>query len=143
MAVYTGETLLEEMFKEETVIMGGDPLPEKTIEEMWDIAGNLSSTQELVDAYAGVHNKFWWVEDIVYDYEEGTPGYKKAYANRNAWGDLMDCLEEHLIQTAKAEGLMKEDEKYPRSIVAKLPVMKHYGYRDGNGWWVRINNNEN
>ena len=54
---------VEDFFEEDTVIMGGDPLPDRSLEEMWVIAKNYSTTQELVDAYAGAHNKFWWVED--------------------------------------------------------------------------------
>ena len=50
---------VEELFEEGTVILVGDPLPDKTLEEMWAIAKNYRSTQELIDAYAGVHNKFW------------------------------------------------------------------------------------
>lgn len=32
----------------------------------------ISNTQELVDSYVLVHNKFWYIEDDLYDYEEGT-----------------------------------------------------------------------
>ena len=49
----------------------------------------------------------------------------------------MSFLEERLIQSAKAEGLMAEAEEYPHSLVAQIPIMEMYGYRDGNGWWVR------
>lgn len=128
---------IDEVFKEGTVIMGGDPLPGKTIEEMWDIAKNLRSTQELVDAYAGASNKFFWVADDEYDYEQGTEEHKAARAVTNAWEEHMSFLEERLIQSAKAEGLMAEAEEYPHSLVAQIPIMEMYGYRDGNGWWVR------
>ena len=128
---------VEEMFEEGTVIMAGDPLPGKTLEEMWDIANNLQSNQELVDAFAGVCNKFRWVSHDEYDYEEGTEAYKKACAITDSWVELLHFLEAKVIQLAKAEGLMEKDEEHPRSIVAQLPIMKKYGYRDGRGWWVR------
>ena len=120
--------------------MAGDPLPEVSLEEMWDVANNLKGTQELVDAFAGAFNKFWWVEDDVYDFEEGTEEYENACAITDAWAELMDSLEERLIQIAKAEGLMSEDEEHPHSIVALSPIMEKYGYRDGRGWWVKADN---
>lgn len=119
--------------------MAGDPLPEKTIEEMWETASQLKNTQELVDAFTGASNKFWWVEDDVYDYDENTEEYKKACEITKAWKELVDSLGDRLIQAAKAEGLMKIDEEHPRSIVALTPVMEKYGYHDGRGWWVRNN----
>lgn len=131
---------VEDFFEEGTVIMAGDPLPEVSLEEMWDVANNLKGTQELVDAFAGAFNKFWWVEDDVYDFEEGTEEYENACAITDAWAELMDSLEERLIQIAKAEGLMSEDEEHPHSIVALSPIMEKYGYRDGRGWWVKADN---
>ncbi|MDU0940097.1 MAG: ATP-grasp domain-containing protein [Clostridiales bacterium] len=128
---------VEEFFEEGTVIMGGDPLPEVSLEEMSRISASLRNAQELVDSFAGVSNKFWWVEDDVYDFEEGTAEYKLACEITDAWGALMDELEERLIRTAKEEGLMKEDEEHPNSKAALLPIMEKYGYRDINGWWVR------
>ena len=131
---------VEDFFEEGTVIMAGDPLPEVSLEEMWDVANNLKGTQELVDAFAGAFNKFWWVEDDVYDFEEGTEEYENTCAITDAWAELMDSLEERLIQIAKAEGLMSEDEEHPHSIVALSPIMEKYGYRDGRGWWVKADN---
>lgn len=131
----TRETITVE---EDIIVMAEDPLPDKTIEEMWHVAGNLKSTQELVDAYAVVHNKFWWIEDEIYDYPEGSEGYKNAFDVTEAWGKLMDVLEERLIQTSKTEGLMKEDEEYPHSKAAQIPIMEQYGYWDGRGWWIEI-----
>ena len=51
----------------------------------------LKGTQELVDAFAGAFNKFWWVEDDVYDYEEGTEEYENVEAQ------LSGILEEVLL----------------------------------------------
>ena len=60
---------VEEFFKN-SVIIGADPLSSGTVEEMWRIAKSCSTTQELVDTYARVHNKYWWVEDDEYDFEK-------------------------------------------------------------------------
>ena len=129
---------VKDFFEEGTVIMGGDPLPDKSLEEMWVIAKNYSTTQELVDAYAGAHNKFWWVEDDEYDFEEGTEEHKKACAVTDAWEQVMDYLEKRVIACAIEEGLFAE--RQPNSgLVRQLEAfMEKYGYRDGRGWWVRI-----
>ena len=126
----------EELVPAGAVIMGDDPLPDISLREMWDIALNLKDTQELADAYAGIQNKFFWIEDEIYDHRTGSEGYKKAIAITAAWGELMDYLEEILIQTAKAEGLMREDEEYPHSRAAITPIMEKYGYIDGCLWWI-------
>ena len=105
---------------------------------MWVIAKNSSTTQELVDAYARAHNKFWWLEDDEYDFEEGTEGHKKACVVTDAWQQVMDYLEERIIECAIEEGLFAE--RQPDSgIVEQLEAfMRKYGYRDGRGWWVKI-----
>ena len=50
-------------------------MPDKTAEQMQLEIEQISNTQELVDAYVLVHNKFWYIEDDLYDYEEGTEDY--------------------------------------------------------------------
>jgi len=128
---------VEDFFEEGTVIMGGDPLPDRSLEEMWVIAKNYSTTQELVDSYAGAHNKFWWVEDDEYDFEEGTEEHKKACAVTDAWGELMNFLEERVVACATEEGLLAERQPNSGLIKQLEAFMKKYGYRDGQGWWVR------
>lgn len=128
----------EDFLEEGAVIIFSDPLPDKTIEEMWDIAKNYSTTQQLVDAYVDAHNKFWWIEDDVYDYEEGSEGYKQARAIADAWGEIMDYLEEQVMICAKEEGLLTARQKNSGTIKQLETFMKKYGYRDGRGWWVEI-----
>ena len=84
---------VEDFFEEGAVIMGGDPLTNMSLEEVWAVAKNYNTTQELVAAYAGAHNKFWWVEDEVYDFEEGTEDHKRACEVTDAWEQVMDYLE--------------------------------------------------
>lgn len=66
---------VKDAFPEGTVIMGGDPMPDMSLDEMRDVIREISSTQELVDAYVQVHNKFWYIKDDIYDYEEDTDKY--------------------------------------------------------------------
>ena len=96
------------------------------------------SSEELVKIFAVVHNKFWFIEVDVYDCEEGSEEYLRVSAIVDAWGRLMDQIEERLIQKAKLEGFIDISEENPHSIVALAPFMEHYGYRDGRGWWVPI-----
>ena len=128
----------EDLFKDGTVIMGGDPLPKKSLEEMWVIAKGCRTTRELVDAYAGTSNKFFWIEDTEYDFEEGSEERKEACAIIDAWEELMDYLETRVISCAIGEGLFAE--RQPNSGLAKQleAFMRKYSYRDANGWWIRI-----
>ena len=50
----------------------------------------------------------------------------------------MEQVEERVIQRAKLEGFMDASEEHPHSMVALIPFMKHYGYSDGTGWWIPI-----
>lgn len=55
-----------------------------------------------------VHNKFWYIEDDLYDYEEGTEDYIRVRDNVEAWGEMMDLLDDRVMSTAKEEGLLAE-----------------------------------
>ena len=124
----------EDFFPEGTVIMGSEPLAGIELKDMEELAADVTSSEEIVKVFAAVHNKFWFIEDDVYDYEEGSEDYYRISAIVDAWEKLLDQLEETLIQRAKLEGFMDVSEKYPHSIVALTPFMEHYGYRDGRGW---------
>lgn len=128
---------VEDFFEEGTVIMAGDPLANVSLEEMTAIVKRTQDAHELVDLYVKIHNKFWFIEDDLYDYEKGTPEYNDLAAEIDAWGELMDKVQDELIIRAKNEGLMDREEKHPRAIISMEPFMKKYGYRDGRGWWVR------
>ena len=109
-------------------------LPDISPKEMWSICSQLKKTQEIVNAFAAALNEFWWVEDNVYDYEEGTEDYKKACTITDEWKELLDYLEDKVVQRAKEEKLMKQDEKYPRAISSLSPIMEKYGYQNKQGW---------
>ncbi len=129
---------VEDAFLEGTVIMGGDPVPDMSVDEMKAVIQKISTTQELVDAYVQAHNKFWYIEDDLYDYEEDTDEYKEVKAVVDAWGDMMDSLSDRVMATAKEEGLLAERQPNAGTIKQLEEFMKKYGYRDGRGWWVEI-----
>jgi hypothetical protein len=128
---------VEEIFPEGAVILAGDPMPDKTVEQMRvDIEG-ISNTQELVDAYVQTHNKFWYIEDNLYDYEEGSDEYNRVRENVDAWEEIMDFLDEKVIASAKEEGLLSECQPGAGTRKQLEKFMSKYGYRDGGGWWIK------
>ncbi|WP_155828900.1 ATP-grasp domain-containing protein [Butyrivibrio sp. NC2007] len=134
---------VEDLFDEGTVIMGGNPLPDKTVEEMWYTAKNYKSIQELVDAYVGAHNKYGFIEDEIYDYEEGTEEYEQTKGIIDAWAEVEDYLQEKVVSCAKEEGLLAPRQKNSGLIKQMEEFMAQYGYRDGRGWWVRLDSENN
>lgn len=127
----------ENFFSENTLILAGDPLPDKTVEEIRQYIEDIKSTQTLVDIYVQVHNKFWYIEDDIYDFAEGSSDYDDACAITEAWGELMDKLDCSVMITAREEGLLNERKQNAGTIKQLKPFMEKYGYRDGGGWWVK------
>ena len=121
------------------VIMASEPIPNKTPTDVRGYFAERKSERDLADAFAIASNKFWWVEDNVYDYEEGTPEYIAARAITDEWGELMDEYEERIFMILRNEGV-----KIPETGRIKVlePFMKRNGYRDGNGWWIKNKESE-
>lgn len=125
----------EESFPAEAVILSADPMPDKTVEQMKLEIAEIANTQEVVDAYVQVHNKFWYMEDDLYDYEEGTEEYIRVRRNVEAWGEIMDSLDARVMAVAREEGLLSERRLNAGTIKQLEKFMKKYGYRDSCGWW--------
>ncbi len=128
---------LEPGFPEGAVIMVGDPYPGMSVEDMQSIIFSIKTTEELIDAYVKVHNKFFYIEDEVYDYEEGTEEYEKICAVVDAWGNMMDNLDKRVMKAAAEEGLLAERQPNSGTVKQLEAFMDKYGYRDGCGWWVK------
>jgi len=127
----------EQLLPKGTVIMTTEPIPDKTIAEMRRDMDSIESTQQLVDLFVQAHNKFWFIEDDIYDYEVGSNEYNEVRNGVDSWETIMDELQERLTATAIKECFFSPDEKNPKYIETMKPFMQHYGYRDGNGWWVK------
>ena len=121
------------------VIMASEPIPNKTPTDVRVYFAKRKSERDLADAFAIASNKFWWVEDNVYDYEEETPEYIAARAITDEWGALMDEYEERIFMILRNEGV-----EIPETGRIKVlePFMKRNGYRDGNGWWIKNKESE-
>lgn len=128
----------KEFFIDGTVILVGDPMPDKAVEQMQLDIASISSTQELVDVYVQVHNKFWYIEDDMYDYEEESEEYIRVKEIVEAWGEMMDLLDKKIMVAAKEEGLLAERQPNSRTVKQLESFMKKYGYKDGGGWWIKL-----
>jgi len=60
-----------------TYIMGKEPLSDMTPQDIQNHFSGTLTEKELATAFALSSNEFWWVEDNVYDYEEGTLEHKR------------------------------------------------------------------
>lgn len=128
---------IEELIHEDTVILAGDSMENEFVNDVRSSIQNALSVQDLVDYYVMVHNKFWFVEDNLYDFEKGTPEYEEIYKVVCEWEELMNELDNKIMNQAEAEGLL--DERKPNSGTVKQleRFMDKYGYRNGSGWWVK------
>jgi hypothetical protein len=118
-------------------VMVQDPLSDTSAEEIEDYFKDKTSNQDIADAYAITSNKFWWDEDDQYDFKEGTEEYKKGLKAVDEWRRLMKYYETKIFRILRSEG--KTIPKTGR-IRVLAPFMEKYGYFDGNGWWIRKQN---
>lgn len=116
-----------------TYIMCEEPLSDITPQELRKKYSGTLTEKELATAYALSSNEFWWVEDNVYDYEEGTPEYQEAKQIADDWCSLMEFYEKQIFDILRTDGIEIPDSG---RIVVLAPFMKRNGYLDGNGWWI-------
>ena len=115
-------------------IMGQEPIPDKTAQEIRLLFAGRTMERDLADAFALASNQFWWVEDNVYDFEEGTSEHQEACRITDEWGELMDEYKERIFEILIHEGISIPETK---QIEMLAPFMKRNGYIDGNGWWIK------
>ena len=116
------------------IVMAKEPVPNMNAAEVKAYFENKHTEKDLADAYAIAHNKFWWVEDNEYDYQEGTPEHIAACAITDEWGSLMDEYKLKIFEILKNEGI---DIPETAQIKVLAPFMVRNGYADGNGWWIK------
>ena len=114
--------------------MTKEPMPDKSASDVRNFFAGKQTEQDLADAFAIASNKFWWVEDNVYDYAEGTPEYIAARTVTDEWEALMGEYEEKIYEILRNEGIT-----IPQTARIKVlrPFMKRNGYIDGSGWWIK------
>ena len=118
-----------------TFLMASEPIPNLTPDDIraW-YASNHNETG-LASAFASTNNEFWWVEDNVYDYEEGTEEYNKACDIKDAWKKLLDELLAEVFDTLRSQNVSIPDQGW-NTVVA--PFMEHNGYEDCGGWFILL-----
>ncbi len=127
-------TIIEFGFEPGTVIMGGDPAPRLTIDEVQSISSNIKSEQELADIFAKVDNKTWWIGSDLDDFEEETEEYQKTRQEFDDWAYEEHKLREKIFRILRSEGIEIPEFGY-RPVLTIF--MERNGYRDGRGWWVK------
>ena len=115
-------------------VMANEPIPNMSVADVKAYFADKHTDNDLADAYAITHNKFWWVEDNEYDYEEGTPEHKIACAITDEWGSLMDAYKEKIFEILIREGVISP--KTGQTEVLK-PSMARFGSIERNGWWIK------
>ena len=115
-----------------TGVMGSEPIPGWKPEEIQEWYIQHHTEAGLAQAFAAASNKFWWVEDNVYDYEEGTPEHQEACRITDKWEKLMESLEEEILTILMDEGVAIPEKGRIRVLI---PFMERNGFSDGNGWW--------
>ena len=121
-------------------IMSQEPIPNMNASEVRAYFADKKTEKDLADTFAVASNKFWWVEDNEYDYEEGTPEHKKACAITDEWRELMDEYESRSFEILINEGVTIPA---TAQITVLEPFMARFGYIDGNGWWIKQNSSMN
>ena len=111
-----------------------EPLSKISVHDIRNWLSHNNSIQNIVDAYVVVLEKYICVEDDVYDYEIGTVEYNSARLKSDEWFSLMKELQKQILDEMRSEGYTIPEKGY---YYAMIPFMKRFGYRDGNGWWIK------
>lgn len=112
-----------------------NPAPEVTPEDISIILNSLTAEKEIADIYALVHNKAWWMEDDLYDFNETSQQYLELRKTVNLWFALEDRVEEVVFDILDKEGLQRSKDSRKNSLWV---FMSRNGYRDGRGWWFPL-----
>lgn len=129
---------LNEIIQDSYCVLASESIRDCSIMDVKERVQEIVSIQELVDIYIVVYNKFWYIEDTLYDYEEDTEEYRAVYQNVHAWLKMMKSLEAKVVDAAREEKLLAPKEKNSGLVKQLELFMKKYGYRDMCGWWVKI-----
>lgn len=95
-------------------IMGQESIPDKTAQEIRLLFAERTMERDLADAFALASNQFWWVEDNVYDFEEGTSEHQEACRITDEWGELMDEYKERIFEL-----LIHRESQFPKQNKSK------------------------
>lgn len=118
--------------------MTSEPAPDLTIEQATDLCNQIETEQELAHLFACVSNKACWLSDELYDYTFDSAEYKKLRDCVDPWFSLMQNLLVKICDILIAEGVKIPDKG---KILVLTPFMERNGFRNGNGWWIKVGSN--
>lgn len=121
-------------------ILTDAPLSGVSPEEMLNWMKDNDDEQGLATALALVHGEVDWIDDELYDYEEGSQEYDTAYNTYRKWREIEESIYSRIMEILKAENDAGEShhqiENKGLHYIVK-PFMERNGYIDGAGWWVK------
>ena len=132
-----GSAILESkeiIINEDTFVMCREPSPDLTIEKANKLFDKIETEKDIANLFAVVENKAWWIEDEIYDFDEGTEVYRKAVDKTDMWFSLADKLKDMIFEILKSENVEIPEKG---QIVVLQPFMRRNGFRDGQGWWIK------
>ena len=97
------------------------------------------SEKSLAVALACAHNKFWWIEDDLYDYEEDSKEYEEIWEIVDSWGKLMKDVQKKIYGVLRKKRIYVPKKKQG-SLRSLIPFMSRNGYYDAGGWWIEKDN---
>ncbi len=122
------------------VIMMSEPFDNVTPNDVreWLKEENYSE-RSLAVALACANNKFWWIEDDLYDYEEDSKEYEEIWEIVDSWEKLMKDVQKKIYGVLRKKRIYVPKKKQG-SLRSLIPFMSRNGYYDGGGWWIEKDN---
>ncbi len=114
-------------------VMASDPAPNLTLEMAQEMFETIESELDLAVLYTNVENKFWWLEDDIYDYEEGSKEYIELRGTLDSLWTLLQLLKERIFDILRSEGIVVADKGQVKMVE---PFMIRNGFKNANGWWI-------
>ena len=111
-----------------------EPLKGKTADEVRAYFSDKEGESYLAAALTLAHEKFVWLDDETYDYEEGTEEHIKARAVAHEWLTLMEEYEKRIYEILIKEGACKPGD---HGIKVQEIFMNRNGYVNASGWWIK------
>lgn len=122
------------------VALTEEPAGGKTVQDVRLWLSYHESEGDLANALALVSNQVGWLDDEVYDYEEGTAEYSRALDIYTGWRDFYFELTKQALEIIKTRPELAGKISFEERVGTHyqiLPFMSYHGYSDKNGWWIK------
>lgn len=119
---------------DDVYVMCEEPLSNYAPKDIEKLYKDNPSLEVLADCYANSHNEYWWLEDELYDYQEGTNEYKLFKECVDSWWNLTNYFANEIIAYL---GLNDDQISTKGIIYSILPFMDEHHWLFANGWWIQ------